>query len=315
MIQSAERIFLMGDKSAIGAALFQRLLYLGHPRSHIRVMSNTQMNWADADAVSAFLRKEQPDLMYLVDAAGCSSGAEASVLPSAELISAAAQAGVARLMYVGTAAQQEGAGSSLAHQNPGRSGSRSHTTALQRCALLVSQGLDYRSVSTCEPYGPNCPATPRFGTAPAAALIEDLLLQFTDAVVKGIDRVTIQANPGDRLELMYLNDIAEAVVHVMDLPHGTLTQATRAGSLHVNIGAGHVVGMLELINAVAAAVGFQGRFQLESAPMARCSHGLDHLTMADLGWRPLISLETGLELAAMEFRLRHRSPRNAPCTT
>jgi len=297
MIQSAERIFLVGDTSAIGAAVLQRLLYLGHPRSHIRVMSSTHIDWADADAARAFLVREQPDLMYLVDPASCPSGAGASALSSPDLILAAAQAGVARLVYVGTA------------------GSKNHTTARQRCAMLVSQGLDYRSVSTCEPYGPRCAAPPTAGTAPAAALLEGLFLQFTDAEEQGVDRVTIQAHPHDRLELMYLNDIAEAVVYVMDLPRYTLAQATRAGSLHVDIGAGQVVWILELIKAAAAAVGFRGRFQLEPAPVARCSPGLDHLTMADLGWRPLISLETGLELAAMEFRLRHRAPRNTPCTT
>lgn len=315
MIQSAERIFLVGDKSAIGAAVFQRLLYLGHPRSHIRVMSSIQIDWADADAVRAFLRKEQPDLMYLVEAACCPSGAEPAGLTSAELISAAAQAGVARLMYVGTATPQEGPGAPFANPNPGRSDSIEHTTALQRCALLVSQGLDYRSVSTCEPYGPGCPATSRVGTAPAAALIEDLLLQFTHALAQGLNRVTIQANPHDRLELMYLNDIAEAVVHVMDLPHCTLERATRARTLHVDIGAGQAVWILELIKAAAAAVGYRGQYHFEPSPVARCSPGLDHLTMADLGWRPLISLETGLELTAMEFRLRHRTPRNTACTT
>jgi len=314
-VQSAERILLVGDQSAIGAALIQRLLHLGHPRSHIQVTSTTSANWSDSEVVHALMREILPDLVYVVEASDCPFDTEASAISSTALISAAAEAGVANLMFVGTVAPLAGPitaipGGTVFPHNCGN-----HAAALQLCTLLASQGLNYRSVITCEPYGPCRPPKVPTRKSQAAGLIEDLLSQFTTALARGLDRVTIQAHPHDRLELMYLNDIAEAIVHVMDLPQATLSATTQQRSLHVDIGAEQVVWILELIKAVAAAVGFRGRFQLDPTPVARCSPRLDHHTLANLGWRPLISLETGLELSAMDFRLRHRTFQSTVCVT
>ncbi len=142
MNQSAELTVVLGDTSPIGAALVQRLLHLGHPRSQILLQSTHALDWADSASVRVFFERAQPELVYVVDSSGSmdplqrntlwTPGDSATLSPGA-LLEAARAAGVTRLMYVATAHEH--------HE-------------LQLCASLAAKGLDYRSVGPARPMGP-----------------------------------------------------------------------------------------------------------------------------------------------------------------
>lgn len=315
MVQTAERVFVVGEKSAIGASLIKRLLDLGHPRSHIEVASSVHVDWSDQDAVCAFLTEEPPDLVCVVEpTAGACPHWPPGLWP-AGLIAAAAQARVVRLMYVCPATRWPRTATGTHNSGTAEHPLESHQAALLRCAVLAEQGLDYRSVSTCEAYGPGPAGIGTASASAAADLIEHLLLQFADATARRLDRLTIQTRCADRLQLMNLNDIADAVAHVMDLPRKAIEAVTGQRSLHIHLGAARVVSLAELVRTTAVAAGYRGHVQLEAPASAGHAAELDHNTLDQLGWQPLIPLEVGLELAVMEFRLRHRVHQRALCTT
>jgi len=294
MNQSAELTVVLGDTSPIGAALVQRLLHLGHPRSQILLQSTSVVDWVDSGSVRVFFERAQPELVYLIDSSGCTDplqrntarthGDSATLSPGA-LLGAARAAGVTRLMYVATAHEH--------HE-------------LQLCAALAAEGLDYRSVRTCQAYGPYSPSPVPARVARAARVIEDLLHTFTSAALQGCEQVVVKADPLQRIDLMYARDVAEAIVHVTDLPRSVLACAGRPWPLHIDIGAEDEVCVDDLIEAVAQAAGFHGRVLLEAVHAASSVPPLGNRQLASLGWRPLIPLPTGMELTAMDFRLRHR---------
>lgn len=326
MIQGAEHIFVMGHKTPIGAALVRRLLQLGHPRSHLLMRSIEAPAWVEQDQARQFMAEEQPDLVYLLDSPGSDmahptdpalSRPIGRALPPGPVIQAAADAGVKRLMYVATAAVR--LANEPLHQThdaclqapPGPPGRCSQADALRLCALLADQGLDYRSTTACEAYGPCRPESPPARMTPAASLIEGLLRQFSDALNHGADQVTVRANPGELVELMFVTDMADAIVHATELPASLLTGATQPPSLHIDLGTEHDVQVAELVHAAAAAAGFRGRVLFQAGPSIQAVHRLHSRHLARLGWRPLVALDTGMELAAMDFRLRQMTRRVA----
>lgn len=313
MMQSAEHVLVLGHKSPIGAAVVRRLLQLGQPRSHLLLRPTEEPAWMEQEQARSFMAAERPELVYLFDSPGgdivhqtdpALSRPCGRALPPGALIQAAADAGVKRLMYAATAVVH------LAHE-PQPAGRCHQADALRLCELLASQGLDYRSTTTCEAYGPYWPESPPARMTPAAGLIEDLLHQFSDALNRGADQVTVRANPGELVELMFVTDMAEAIVHATDLPASLLTGTTRPPSLHVDLGSEHDVHVADLVEAAAAAAGFRGRVLFQAGPTVESVHRMTSRRLARLGWRPLIPLDTGMELTAMDFRLRHMTKRFA----
>ncbi len=300
MHQSAERTVILGDTLPIGVALVQRLLQLGHPRSELWLQSTHVGDGAEWTVVRHFVQDAKPERVYFIDPQGCCEqlpstaptvpGAPATASPC-EWIDAVAAAGVPQFMYVATTPA---------------------ALPLQRCASYAAQGLDYRSVRTCQPYGPYRPHPLPSRVGRAARIIEQLLQQFSAAVHQHLDHVVIPAAPDERLELMYLNDLAEALVFVAELPRAELASATPPPGLHIDIGAEDDVCLLELVEVTAHAAGFRGRIALEQVAAGPAVAKLDNRPLARLGWRPLIPLDIGLELSAMDFRLRQRISPTSP---
>lgn len=305
MSQSAERILVTGHMSPVGAAVVRQLIRLGHPRSHILALPTSDLMWASKELFQKFLESERPGQVYWIDAPS------SCLLTPNSAIEAASQAGMARFMYVALSPFS----APVVQQHKDGRGTLSHeldeyqrkcaTEALVRCEALRACGQDYRCVMTCEPYGPFWPGQAPARMTQAAGMIERFLHQFADAIACGTALVTIDANPGDRLELMFINDIAEAVVHVMDLPCSEFAFGIRSKSLYVEIGAESDLAVADLVKAVAAASGFRGRVAYETKAPSQPVHRLDNREMSILGWRPLIEVDTGIELTAMDFRLRH----------
>ena len=310
MMQGAERIFVQGHDSPIGAALVRQLVRLGHPRSHILFRSATEPAWVDEHSVRASLASMRPDWVYVVDSPiSDGTGGAPCLVPTSLVIEAAALLGVERLMYVGNEASHphnEHPADATAHQRC--------ADALQRCEVLSARGLDFRSVLTCDPYGPYWPGSVPAVTTPVAVFIGSLLVQLDEALASKRDRVVIQATPDAPLELMFLSDIAEAVVHAMELPRAVLAAVAQVPSLHLDIGAEGNLRFADLVKAAAKAAGFQGLTLFETRGPGPTRPRLDSQKMAILGWRPLIQLDTGMELAIMDFRLRNMARQAASLT-
>ncbi|MDP3348060.1 MAG: NAD-dependent epimerase/dehydratase family protein [Hydrogenophaga sp.] len=326
MIQGDERILVIGHRSPIGAALLRRLVRLGHPRNRLLTRSFSDAGQAAESSLSEFLIAQKPDLVCLVDSNACSPGncactteaeLESQQITPREIMQIARDAGVEKLIHIATAAIHSGcelvsfSSSDIYSCCSCRQCRDRENEALQTCASFSQSGLDYRSLQTCEPYGPLWPLPTTAYMGRVAKLIEHLLQQFRSAELSKLDSITIKANAADRVELMFTNDIADAIVHILDLPRSALESDAQSPASPLQLGADREVELSELIHAVALASGFHGRVVIEPAPSAFGRNPLTSRGMAQLGWRPLIELDTGLELTAMDFRLRQIATRGA----
>ena len=114
-----------------------------------------------------------------------------------------------------------------------------------------------------------------------------LIRRFHEAKVRRDPTITIWGTGTPRREFLHVDDLADAVVHLMN---------TYNDEEIVNIGWGEDVTIRELAEMVAAAAGFQGRLLFDaSKPDGTPRKLLDTTRLTALGWRPKITLKAGIE--------------------
>jgi GDP-L-fucose synthase len=115
--------------------------------------------------------------------------------------------------------------------------------------------------------------------------------------VQGLAEVEVWGTGRPRREFLHVDDLADACVHLLE---------RFAGPGHINVGCGKDVTIAELAEMIRRIVGFDGELRFDpSKPDGTPRKLLDVTRLRALGWRPRISLETGLEHAYRWF-LEHR---------
>jgi GDP-L-fucose synthase len=131
-----------------------------------------------------------------------------------------------------------------------------------------------------------------------------LIRRFHEAKVAGLPNVVVWGTGTPRREFLYVDDMADACVHLMKTySHGEM----------VNIGTGEDIAISDFARVVAAAVGYKGTISYDtSRPDGTPQKLLDVSRLAKLGWRARTSLEDGIQLAYRTY-LREASSEIAGC--
>jgi GDP-L-fucose synthase len=129
-------------------------------------------------------------------------------------------------------------------------------------------------------------------------VVPAMIRKIDTAKREGRDNVEIWGSGKPRREFLHVDDLADALVHL--LKH-------YSGESHVNVGTGSDVTIAELADTVARVVGWKGRFVYDSSkPDGTPRKLLDVSLLASLGWRAKIGLEEGLRDAYGWYRA-HRT--------
>jgi GDP-L-fucose synthase len=161
----------------------------------------------------------------------------------------------------------------------------------------ASHGVDYRSVMPTNLYGPGDNYHPE-----NSHVIPALIRRFHEARAAGLPQVAVWGSGTPRREFLFVDDMAEASVHVMNLSHEVYSQHTQPMLSHINVGWGDDVSIAELARAVARAVGYVGDIVFDaSKPDGAPRKLMDSRRLKSLGWQPQISLDDGLKLAYRDF--------------
>src|SRR5205823_2666848 len=121
-------------------------------------------------------------------------------------------------------------------------------------------GTDYRSVMPTNLYGPGDNYHPD-----NSHVIPALIRRFHEAKQGGAREVIIWGTGRPRREFLYVDDMADASVHIMELDKATFEEATRSGPGHINIGCGEDITIAELAQRVRDVVGFEGDIRYDSS--------------------------------------------------
>jgi GDP-L-fucose synthase len=308
------KIFVAGHRGMVGAAIVRVLSQRGYRR--ILTRSHSELDLADQAQVRAFFAQERPNQVYL--AAARVGGIYANNAYPAEfiyqnlaielnVIHEAWRAGVERLMFLGSSciyprlAPQPMAESSLLTgtlEPTNEPYAIAKIAGIKLCESYNRQyGTDFRSVMPTNLYGPGDNYHPEH-----SHVIPGLIHRIHEAAVQQAPQVTIWGTGAVRREFLYVDDMAEATVFVMELDAARHRAAVEPMLSHINVGCGSDVTIAELAGLVCETVGFTGRIvQDPTKPDGAPRKLMDSSRLFGLGWRPAIDLPTGLALAYRDF--------------
>jgi GDP-L-fucose synthase len=160
-------------------------------------------------------------------------------------------------------------------------------------AYRTQYGCDFINVMPTNLYGPGDNYHPEYSHVVAA-----LIRRFHEAKLSSAPDVVVWGTGMPRREFLYVDDMADACVHLMK---------TYSGIDMVNIGTGEDITIAEFARLVASIVGYTGAISYDtSRPDGTPQKLLDVSRLTKLGWRARTSLEDGLRLAYQAYLIESK---------
>ena len=304
----------------VGSAIVRQLLSAGHPVSAIVTRTHAELDLTDQVAVRAFFESERPDQVYL--AAARVGGIHANntypadfiydnLMIQANVIDAAFRSGVRKLLFLGSSCIYPKLATQPMREDALLTGTLESTNESYAIAKIAgiklcesynrqygaSHGVDYRSVMPTNLYGPGDNYHPE-----NSHVIPALIRRFHEAKLSQAPSVTIWGTGTPMREFLYVDDMAAASVHVMNLPKPVYEQHTQPMLSHINVGYGSDVTIAEVAQAISEVVGYQGQITFDtSKPDGTPRKLMDSSRLQSLGWQATVNLKNGLKLAYADF--------------
>lgn len=317
------KIYVAGHRGMVGAAIVRALERRG--LSNLVTRTRAELDLVDQRAVREFFCSERPDHVYMAAAkvggihANNSFPAEfiyQNLMVEANLIHEAWASGVKRLLFLGSSCIYPRAAAQPMAEDALLTGPLEPTNEPYAIAKIAgiklcesynrqygfSHGVDYRSVMPTNLYGPGDNYHPE-----NSHVIPALIRRFHEAKLGGAAQVMIWGSGSPRREFLYVDDMAEASLHVMTLDAAGYQARTRPMQNHINVGYGTDVSIGELARVIARVVGYQGSIAFDtSKPDGAPQKLMSSQLLNALGWHPQVNLEQGLGQAYSSFLTGHR---------
>ena len=316
--KSDPKIYVAGHRGMVGSAIVRKLQEQGH--QNLIVRTHAELDLTNQAAVANFFAVEKPDQVYL--AAAKVGGIHANntypaefiyqnLMMEANVIHQAFEAGVKKLLFLGSSCIYPKLAPQPMTESVLLTGKLEPTNEPYAIAKIAgiklcesynrqygqSHGVDYRSVMPTNLYGPGDNYHPE-----NSHVIPALIRRFHEAKESNAPEVVIWGTGTPRREFLYVDDMAAASVFVMDLEQATYNENVQPMESHINVGFGSDITILELAQAVAAAVAYQGKINLDSSkPDGAPRKWMDSSKLAGLGWSAKVSLIQGLENTYKDF--------------
>lgn len=314
------KIYVAGHRGMVGSAIVRHLIKHGHPEAQIIGRTHKDLDLTNQAAVRAFFDTEKPDQVYL--AAAKVGGVHANntypaefiydnLMVQANVVDAAFRTGVKKLLFLGSSCIYPKLAPQPMREDALLSGvleSTNEPYAIAKIAGIklcesynrqygATHGIDYRSVMPTNLYGPGDNYHPENGH-----VIPALIRRFHEAKESKSPEVAIWGSGTPMREFLFVDDMAAASVHVMNLDTATYAEYTQPLMSHINVGYGSDVTIKELAQAIAQTVGFNGQITFDtSKPDGTRRKLMDSSRIKSLGWHPTITLREGLKMAYDDF--------------
>lgn len=314
------KIYVAGHRGMVGAAIVRQLLESGHLQERIVTRCHRELDLINQSTVHEFFAAEKPDQVYLAAAkvggihANNSYPAEFiydNLMIQANIIHAAFQNGVKKLLFLGSSCIYPKLAPQPMREDALLTGPLEATNEPYAIAKIAgiklcesynrqygqSHGVDYRSVMPTNLYGPGDNYHRE-----NSHVIPALVRRFHEAKLSKAPSVAIWGTGTPRREFLYVDDMAAACMHVMNLPKEAYDQHTQPMLGHINVGSGYDVTIKELSEAIGQAVGYEGSIAFDSTkPDGTPRKLMDSRRINALGWQPKVDLRQGLAKAYADF--------------
>lgn len=302
-----KRIYVAGHRGMVGSAIVRALR--DRNCTDIVTRTHSELDLTNQAEVHAFFSSEEIDEVYL--AASRVGGIHANntypaefihqnLMIEANVIHQAWCSGVQKLLFLGSSCIYPRVAEQPIKEEFLLTGLLEPTNepyaiakiaGIKLCESYNRQyGTDYRSVMPTNLYGPGDNYHPE-----NSHVIPGLIRRFHEAKVTNADEVIVWGSGTPRREFLYVDDMASACVHVMELPRDDYQSQTSPTSSHINIGSGTDVTIRELAELIARIIGYNGKisFDLEK-PDGTPRKLISNAKLRSMGWRQKVSLEEGL---------------------
>jgi GDP-L-fucose synthase len=320
MANTTPKIYVAGHRGMVGSAIVRQLLAVGHAPESIVTRTHAELDLTNQAAVRAFFNTEKPDRVYL--AAAKVGGIHANntypaefiyqnLMMQANVIEAAFQSGVKKLLFLGSSCIYPRQAPQPMAEDVLLTGPLEPTNEPYAIAKIAgiklcesynrqygaSNGIDYRSVMPTNLYGPGDNYHPE-----NSHVIPALIRRFHEAKIGRALMVSIWGTGQPCREFLYVDDMAAASVHVMNLPKAVYEQHARPMQSHINVGYGSDITIAELAQTVGQVVGYQGQIDFDKTkPDGTPRKLMDSSRLKSLGWQAKVGLQKGLALAYQDF--------------
>jgi len=314
-----KRIYIAGHRGMVGSAIIRQLE--GGSDVEIITRTHAELDLTNQAAVNAFFAEEEIDQVYL--AAAKVGGIHANNAYPAEfiyqnlmiesnIIHAAHSNGVQKLLFLGSSCiypklaeqpMQESALLTDALEATNEPYAVAKIAGIKLCESYNRQyGRDYRSVMPTNLYGENDNFHPE-----NSHVIPALMRRFHEAKENGDASVTVWGSGKPMREFLYVDDMAKASIHVMNLHEEIYQKHTQPMLSHINVGTGVDCTICNMAETMKAVVGFAGELVWDSSkPDGTPRKLMDVSRLKKLGWQAETTLENGLRSTYAWF-LQHQN--------
>lgn len=305
MMEKDSKIYVAGHRGMVGSAIVRELKRQGY--TNIVTRAHKELDLINQQDVNDFFKAEKPEYVFLAAAkvggiiANLSAPADfmyCNMMLEMNVIHAAWQNGCKKLEFLGSSciyprlAPQPMPESCLltsSLEQTNEAYALAKISGLKYCEYLNRQyGTDFISVMPTNLYGPNDNYHPEH-----SHVLPALIRRFHEAKEKGLKEVTCWGDGSPLREFLYVDDLADLCVFLMNNYSGNET---------VNAGTGKELSIKELTEMVASIVGYKGKISWDtSRPNGTPRKLLDVSKATSLGWTYTTELPAGIRLAYEDF--------------
>lgn len=309
-----KRIYVAGHRGMVGSAICRQLSL----RDDIELVVKThkELNLTVQKDVDAFFEQEKIDQVYLAAAkvggiyANNTFPAEfiyQNLMIESNIIHSAHKAGIQKLLFLGSSCIYPKFAEQPMNESALLTGILEPTNepyaiakiaGIKLCESYNRQyGRDYRSVMPTNLYGINDNFHPE-----NSHVIPALMRRFHEAKESGAPEVIVWGTGTPMREFLYVDDMAAASVHVMELDEAIYQQNTQPMLSHINVGTGVDCSIREMAETMASVVGYQGKIVFDvTKPDGTPRKLMDVTRLKNLGWQYRYNLHEGLSLTYKWF--------------
>jgi len=299
------KIYVAGHRGMVGSAIVRELQRQGYDNLVLR--THTELDLTRQADVEEFFAEQKPEYVFLAAAkvGGIVANATApadfmyqNMVLEMNVIHAAWINGCRKLEFLGSSciyprlAPQPMSESCLltsSLETTNEAYALAKIGGLKYCEYLNRQyGTDFISVMPTNLYGPNDNYHPEH-----SHVLPALIRRFHEAKVTGLPSVTCWGDGSPLREFLYVDDLANLCVFLMNNYSGNET---------VNAGTGREISIKGLTELVAEIVGYEGSIEWDTTrPNGTPRKLLDVSKATALGWTARTSLKDGIRLAYEDF--------------
>lgn len=293
-----KKIYVAGHTGLVGSAFVRQLR--NHGYNNLILKKHDELELTNQKDVEVFFKKEKPDIV--IDAAAKVGGIKANSDNPAEfyyinmeiqqnLIWTAFKSGVEKFLFLGSACMYPKECRQPMKEEDVLTGIPEPTNegyALAKiggsrlCSYLYKQyGVDFISVIPANAYG--------IGDSfdlENSHVIPAFIRRFHEAKLSNKDTITLWGTGSALREFINTDDLADAGIFLLN---------NYSNERPVNIGTGEEVTIMELAQLVQKVIGFKGVIKTDpTKPDGMMRRLCDSSRIFNMGWRPKITLEKGL---------------------